>query len=123
MADPREEIVEMIRRQLERSNPPDTEALYGRAARIDGSVRDLSLRQFNAKYVLPVKRKSKGDSEKDPAGSQPKKPEPDQEARARAREVFVQLAREVAAADRAGLIEVLEGLDGYADRVVAALTE
>lgn len=34
-ADTEEEILDMVRRQLKRPNPPGTEVLYGRAARID----------------------------------------------------------------------------------------
>lgn len=59
MAELNEEVLEMVRRQLERDPPPDTRALYGRAAHLDDSVFDLSLRQFNALYVLRVKRERK----------------------------------------------------------------
>lgn len=54
-----EEVLEMVRRQLRRDPPPNTRALYGRAAHLDESVFDLSLRQFNALYVLRVKRERK----------------------------------------------------------------
>lgn len=59
MPDLNEDVLEMVRRQLERDPPPDTRALYGRAAHLDDSVFDLSLRQFNALYVLRVKRERK----------------------------------------------------------------
>jgi hypothetical protein len=49
-------IMSMVRRQLDRANPPDTKALYGRAIRLDPSIRELSLRQFHAKYPLKIKR-------------------------------------------------------------------
>lgn len=49
-------VMAMVRRQLDRENPPDTKAMYGRAVRIDPSIRDLSLRQFHAKYPLKIKR-------------------------------------------------------------------
>lgn len=56
-ADPEDDpVMAMVRRQLERENPPDTKALYGRAIRIDPSLRELSLRQFHAKYPLKIKR-------------------------------------------------------------------
>lgn len=51
-----EDVLEMVRRQLDRDPPPSTTALYGRAARINRDIYDLSLRQFHAKYPLRVKR-------------------------------------------------------------------
>lgn len=54
--DEEDPVMSMVRRQLERTNPPDTKALYGRAIRLDPSLRELSLRQFHAKYPLKVKR-------------------------------------------------------------------
>lgn len=49
-------IMSMVRKQLDRTNPPGTKALYGRAVRLDPSIRELSLRQFHAKYPLKIKR-------------------------------------------------------------------
>jgi hypothetical protein len=51
-----EDVLEMVRRQLDRDPPPSTTALYGRAARINRDIYELSLRQFHAKYPLRVKR-------------------------------------------------------------------
>lgn len=52
------EILEMVERQLDRPNPPDTTVLYRRAMHfIDRDVRHLSLQQFNAKFPLQVKRR------------------------------------------------------------------
>lgn len=204
-----DEILEMVRTQLERDNPPDTKALYGRAARIDESVRELDLRQFNAKYVLQVRRQMKDDkkgpkqaeqettaqgdaevgdedhkrvmelvqaaveddpevgskalyeraqeavpavanlsvqqfharyplqvkrqrarerkqaaeADERPASPEPDKQEPAGQARARARTVLLELARDVVTADRAELIDIWANLDEYADELVAALTE
>lgn len=57
--EPDPDVLEMVRRQLDRDPPPSTEALYGRAARINEEIYQLSLRQFNATYVLRVKRERK----------------------------------------------------------------
>lgn len=51
-----EDVLAMVRRQLDRDPPPSTAALYGRAARINRDIYELSLRQFHAKYPLRVKR-------------------------------------------------------------------
>lgn len=50
------EVMAMVRAQLGRGSPPSSAALYGRAVRIDPSIRDLSLRQVNARYPLQVSR-------------------------------------------------------------------
>lgn len=57
--EPDPDVLEMVRRQLDRDPPPSTEALYGRATRINEQIYGLSLRQFNATYVLRVKRERK----------------------------------------------------------------
>lgn len=51
-----EDVLEMVRSQLEREPPPPTTALYGRAAAINSDIYELSLRQFHAKYPLRIKR-------------------------------------------------------------------
>lgn len=51
-----EDVLAMVRRQLDRDPPPPTRALYGRAVRINRDIYELSLRQFHAKYPLRVKR-------------------------------------------------------------------
>ncbi len=66
--EPDPDVLEMVRRQLDRDTPPSTEALYGRAARINSDIYELSLRQFNATYVLRVKRERKRSEEEDGAG-------------------------------------------------------
>lgn len=57
-----EDVLEMVRTQLERDPPPSTTALYGRAVRINSDIYELSLRQFHAKYPLRVKREQARES-------------------------------------------------------------
>lgn len=64
-----EDVLEMVRRQLDRDPPPSTTALYGRAARINRDIYDLSLRQFHAKYPLRVKREQARRERQASAGS------------------------------------------------------
>lgn len=105
-----EDVMEMVRRQLERDPPPPTSALYGRAARIDSDVYDLSLRQFHAKYPLRVKRE-RARAEREAAREEERSPA----ARDRVREVLYGLAREVASAD--GVADLAGVVVGIADRV------
>ncbi len=64
-----EDVLAMVRRQLDRDPPPSTAALYGRAARINRDIYDLSLRQFHAKYPLRVKREQARRERQASAGS------------------------------------------------------
>ena len=125
-----EDVLEMVRRQLERDPPPPTSALYGRAARIDRDVYDLSLRQFHAKYPLRVKRE-RARAERDAAHEEERSPadgdggvgaSPEPAARDRVREVLYGLAREVASADDvADLAGVVAELADRVDEVEAIL--
>jgi len=70
--EPDPDVLDMVRRQLDRDPPPSTEALYGRAARINDQIYGLSLRQFNATYVLRVKRERKrAERERERTGREP----------------------------------------------------
>lgn len=125
-----EKILEMVREQLERPNPPGTEALYGRAARIDSSIRELSLRQFNARYPLRVRREMarvSDESEKSPQGAQQRVQEvakSDEAIRRGLRAMFHDLAAEVAGAEaEPELIDFIEErLEGYVDRTLDLLS-
>lgn len=123
-----EEILDMVRRQLRRSNPPDTEALYGRAARIDGGIRDLSLRQFNARYPLRVRREM---ARAEKAGGEKEKVSEEtvegsmETLRADLRSVLLEFAREVTATPEGPEFQKLIGLGvaEYVDRVEALLPD
>lgn len=111
------EVMAMVREQLQRRSPPSTAALYGRAVRIDPSIRELTLRQFNARYPLQVRRgmaagKPKGD------GRPVAEPKLD---RSRIREFLIRFARDVVAAEgTVGVIDALGGVDRYVDELVKA---
>ena len=124
-----EDVMEMVRRQLQRDPPPPTSALYGRAAHIDPDVYDLSLRQFHAKYPLRVKRE-RARAERDAArrdggevagtgdggaGYRGAGSSPEPTARDRVREVLYGLAREVASAE--GVADLTGVVLRLADRV------
>lgn len=113
-----ERILEMVREQLQRTNPPSTEALYGRAARIDPAIRQLTLRQFNARYPLRVRREKarKGKNREEGETSL------DPQLRSAVREVFVDLARKVCSTPYGPGFVILigEDIEDYVDRVVEA---
>lgn len=61
------DVEEMVREQLQRPDPPKTRNLYARAIQIDPTVREISKRQFHAKYPLQVKRQMSQQEKEDGA--------------------------------------------------------
>lgn len=57
MADRNAKVQERIREELGKNPGATTGELQAAAAIVDASVAELSLRQFNAGYVLPLKRR------------------------------------------------------------------
>ncbi|HKK07970.1 MAG TPA: hypothetical protein VKA44_03725 [Gemmatimonadota bacterium] len=130
MAKTIEGVMKMVERELDRDPDISNEALYEKARKVDGSIGDLTLRQFHARYPLQVKRRRA-------AASGPKKKKsrsratsrsrgtkaasgdgPDREA---IRDVLLRLAREVSAAEgKAAMIDLVVGLDRFVDEVVKA---
>ncbi len=62
MAEQNEQVMAMVRRELERRPDVDLRELYARAQEIDPAIGDLDIRQFNARYPLQVKRARRGSS-------------------------------------------------------------
>ena len=67
MADRNARVQDLIREQLQKNPDASTQELQAAAKGIDASVGELSLRQFNAGYVLPLKRRSGGGKRKSKA--------------------------------------------------------
>lgn len=113
--DRNERVMEMVEGALGENPEISNDELQKRAAEIDPRIGELSPRSFNARYPLQVKRKLKQEEkEKTPA----RKSEGDG-LEAAVRSELLQFARDVAGADdRARMIEVLENVDEYVDRVM-----
>lgn len=128
MAKTVDDVMKMVERELDRDPDISNEALYEKARKVDGSIADLTLRQFHARYPLQVKRRraaASGRSKKRKAGSgrrRSKKSAPASGAdREAVREILLRLAREVSAAEgKAAMIDLVVGLDRYVDEVVRA---
>lgn len=149
---PNPAVTAMVREQLERSPPPPLAALYGRAVRIDPRVRKLTLRQFNARYPLQIRRAMKpaearrrkrtqvpspspvaADGPQPPAATPSTngraretapRPPGDAEARRRIRAILFEWANLVAGArSKAEVVEAMTRVDEHARRVVRALSD
>lgn len=121
-----EEILEMVREQLGRTNPPGTEALYGRAARIDDGVKELTLRQFNARFPLRVRRemaRAKTTVEEEEATPEAAGDEAHETDRAAIRGVLLEFARAVAETPRgpAFVDLVTSDVQAYVDSIEDAV--
>lgn len=120
-----EDVLEMVRRQLDRDPPPSTNALYGRAVQLNREIYDLSLRQFHAKYPLRVKREKARKEREESAGASPDAASGsgaagpvDAATRERVRRVFMRFAREVAEAERPEMmVGVVERIPDRVDEI------
>lgn len=115
--DPR--VLDMVREQLRRDPPPPLGALYGRAVRIDPRIRQLDLREFNARYALRVRRQLK--AEENGAGPQ-RAVHPDLKKRLRGL-LLRYLGLVVAAETFSEILEVVQQADPYADAIAQLLSE
>ena len=147
MAERSEKAQQRVREELEKNPGASTRELQDAAQSVEASVGELSLRQFNAGYVLPLKRsrtagkkRGKGKSTGKQPGrrqaaapaSEAKAPSrrsggaPDAEGdrqsdRERVRATLMEFARDFSEAEsRSELVGVLSDLDRYVDRIVGS---
>lgn len=132
MVDIKGDVMKMVRKELEKNPDIENQQLYDKAKKIDGSIDDLTLRQFHARYPLQVKRQR---AQK--AGGRKKKAKSRKRAAAdrsrsgagagtvdrdRIRDTLVRFAREVAAASgKAEMIDLITDIDEVVDEVAKAL--
>ncbi|HET9984731.1 MAG TPA: hypothetical protein VFQ38_14135 [Longimicrobiales bacterium] len=115
MATGNDRVLQMVREEIERNPAVRTDELFDRAKKLDKSVAGMSIRQFHARYPLQIKRMR--------AALRPRRrARPRRQVdRGAVRTVLLELARDLMGAqDKARVVEVIGGLDGYVDRVVKA---
>jgi hypothetical protein len=134
------EVMELVAQELERDPGISVEALFDRAKTLDPQIGELSLRQFHARYPLPIKRRKsqgKGKRARKPrkSGSTSRAATPaatpgkarkgaraaDVTPRDAVRRVFLDFAGDLARAEsRASIVEVIARVDEYVDRALAS---
>lgn len=115
--DRNERVMEMVEEALRENPEVSNDELQERASEIDPRIGELSARSFNARYPLQVKRKLATERE-EKTDAEPSA-ESD-EFRSVVRETLIDFAKDVAGAeDRGEVIELVEDVDEYVDRVVA----
>lgn len=128
MAEVKDEVMEMVRKELKKNPDAENKDLYEKATKVDGSIADLTLRQFHARYPLQVKRQraqKKGGRKKSSSRSRRRSRKADGAGvdREKVRATLLQFAKDVSSAEgqASTLIDVLQNVDDYVDQVVKAV--
>ncbi len=127
MAKNEEKVMEFVKKELEANPEVTTSELHERAKKVDSGVSKLSLRQFNARFPLQIKRK------KSLSGAGGRKRRRRKTARTRGRQAtanqrdavrdaFLRFAADLSAAEeRKELVRVIAQVDQYVDDVMSAV--
>lgn len=129
MAEVKDKVMDMVRKELDENPDAENRELYEKATKVDGSIADLTLRQFHARYPLQVKRQK---AQKSGGGSRKKRSSSGRGGgsgngadvnRDKVRATLLQFAKDVSSAEgqASALIDVLENVDDYVDQVVRAV--
>lgn len=127
MAKTDNKVMKFVEDELKKKPDIDVKDLYEQAKKIkSGGVSKLSLRQFNARYPLQVKRrqsqKKGGRSTKRKRSTSRRRTAPSNgKNRDAVRDTLLRFASEVAGAEhRKDLVKVLAEVDKYVDEVLKA---
>jgi len=126
MAERNEKVMEKVREELKKDPAMKSKPLYEQMQKVDKSIKDLSVQQFHARYVLPIKRENapkRPRKRKSAAkGSAPRRSSPKQAAhRQQLRGVFLEFAKDLADAEERGeIVRVMADLESYVDRATGS---
>lgn len=114
MAKNQEQVMEFVKKELKSNPQQSTSDLYEKAKGVDEGIKTISLRQFNARYPLQIKRKqslAKGGGRR---GSTRRRRRSARRRRDSMRELFLEFATELSAAEeRKDVVQVLSQVDNY----------
>ena len=123
MAESEEKVMRFVEETLEKDPQIETSELFERAKKVDSGVANLSLRQFNARFPLQIKRRK---SMADPNRRQRprrrrRRSQAAAEGREAVRQVFLRFASDLSAAEeRKELVGVIAKVDNYVDEALQA---
>jgi len=126
MAERNEKVMEKVREELKKDPAMKSKPLFEQMQKSHPSVKDLSVQQFHARYVLPIKRenapKRPRKRRSSAKGSASSRRSPKQEAhRKQLRGVFLEFAKDLAdAEDRGEIVRVMAELESYVDRATGS---
>jgi len=131
-------VMDMVREELAKNPDITNEELFEKAKAIDPEIANLSMRQFNARYPLQVKRVQgrapdaeapRGRQRRTGAARSTRAPSSSRRANARlaaaapVRAAFLEFAEELLAATEKGtaaVVRVVGNVDQYVERVLKA---
>jgi len=126
MAERNEKVMEKVREELTKDPAMKSKPLYEQMQKLDKSIGDLSVQQFHARYVLPIKRehapKRPRKRKSTAKGSASRRRSTKQEAhRKQLRGVFLEFAKDLADAEERGeIVRVMADLESYVDRATGS---
>lgn len=116
MAATSEKVMSMVEEEIRKNPDVLTKDLFEKAKKIDKSITNLTIRQFNARYPLQVKRRNAP-----PKPRRPRRRGAKGGNRDAVRAVLLDYARELAGAEDMGqIVSLVAGVDEYVDRVMKA---
>lgn len=119
MAKTDDKVMSMVEKEIKSDSDVTVEELYEKAKKVNSGIGKLSLRQFNARYPLQVKRRMA--PKRSRKRSTKKKARKDGGDRDAIRSVLLELARDVASAEGKGdLVDLVANVDRYVDKVEKA---
>ena len=126
MAKTDEKVMALVEKELTKNPDASVDELYEKAKKAESGVGELTLRQFNARYPLQVKRRmsrkaggSKRSRRRSTRKSRAKTD--DGKRREKIRETFLRFASDLTAAEeRKDLVDVVAGVDKYVNQVMKA---
>lgn len=125
MAKDAAKVMQFVEKSLADNPEITTSELYEAAKEVDAGVEQLSLRQFNARFPLQVKRRK---SHAKPGRKRTRKRrgsrlsrEVEGRQRDQVRDIFLQFASDLSAAEeRKELVKVIAQVDRYVDEAIRA---
>jgi hypothetical protein len=125
MAKNAEKVMQFVEKELEKNPELPTAELFEKAKKVDTGVAGLSLRQFNARFPLQVKRRKSAAA---PARRRKARAKPRAGARRgtegkreAVRAALLKFAADLSGAEeRKDLVRVLSQVDTYVDQVMKA---
>lgn len=122
-----DKIMGLVRKELDRNPNVEVRDLFEKVKKKEPSAEELTLRQFNARYPLQIKRRqsmggggggARGKGQQTTRRRRSRRADPNRDA---VRDTFLRFASELTAAEeRRDVVEVLSKVDQYVDEVVKA---
>lgn len=125
MAKTDDKVMAVVEKELEKDPDASVQDLYDKAKSVKSAIGKLTLRQFNARYPLQVKRKKSarapGKGKRQRATRKRRRGAANGGDRDKVRQALLRFAGDVAGAEeRKELVQVLSNVDRYVDEVMKA---